>query len=189
MANSKRLLEAMRLQFQWIPVLITDRSHHTSGAERKRAFLFVLLHAAFALVVCGHFMSVIASWVLAFVLQVGAMGLCLMHLALLEEYVDRMNNSLELEHTINPLIVAGVAVRSFACLQCLLSRSWCLLLAGSIELIYDLYVVQRRSLLIDATTIWKEIGVFRTDGRIRLVYQVIMVFAAILYLVMSLYSA
>lgn len=188
MANTKRLLEALRLQFQWIPVLITDRSHHTDR-ERKRAYLFALLHLAFLLVVCGHFMSVIASWVLAFVLQVGTMGLCLMHLALLEDYADKMNNALELEHTINPLIVAEVAVRFFACLQLLLTRSWFLLLAGSLEVVYDFYVVQHRSLLIDATTIWKEIGVFRTDGRIRIAYQVIMVFLAITALVVNLYNS
>ncbi|KPI84589.1 hypothetical protein ABL78_6350 [Leptomonas seymouri] len=188
MANFKRLLEALRLQFQWIPVLITDRSRHTRSDERRRAYLFVLLHFSFALVVCGHFMSVIASWVLAFVLQVGSMGLCLMHLALLEDYADRMSNPQEVEYSINPLVVAEVAVRSFACLQCILTHSWYLLLAGSIELFYDLYVAQQRSLLIDATTIWKEIGMFRTDGRIRAVYQVIMVFLAVLYLVVSLYN-
>lgn len=188
MANSKRLWEALRLQFQWIPVLITDRSHHTSG-ERQRAILFAFLHLAFVLVICGHFVSVIASWVLAFVLQVGSMGLCLMHLALLEEYADKMNNALELEHVINPLLVAEAAVRTFACMQCLLSRSWYLLLAGSLELLYDLYVVQHRSLLIDSTTIWKEIGTFRTDGRIRIAYQVIMVLLAIFYLVVSLYTS
>ncbi|KAK7196120.1 Cornichon protein [Novymonas esmeraldas] len=188
MSNSQRLTEAFRLQFQWVPVLITDRSHHTSG-ERKRAALFALLHVAFVLVLCGHFMSSIASWVLAFVLQSGAMGLSLMHLAMIEEYADRMNNALELEHTVNPLIVAGVAVRCFACLQSVLSRSWLLLLAGSVEVAYDVYVVQHRSLLLDATTIWKEIGALRTDGRIRIVYQVVMVFAAIVHLVTSLYTS
>lgn len=188
MANSKRLLEALQLQFQWIPVLVTDRSHHTKS-ERKRAVLFALLHLGFVLVVCGHFMTVVASWVLAFVLQVGSMGLCLMHLALLEEYADQMNNALELEHTINPLLVAEVAVRSFACLQCLLSWSWFLFLTGSLELVYDFYVVQHRSLLIDATTIWKEIGTFRTDGRIRIAYQVVMVFVSITALVVNLYNS
>lgn len=134
-------------------------------------------------------MSEIASWVLAFVLQAGSMGLCLMHIALLEDYADKMNNALELEHTINPLIVAEVAVRSFACLLCVLMRSWFLLLAGSLEVVYDIYVVQRRSLLIDATTIWKEIGVFRTDARIRIAYQVIMVVVAIVVLVVNLYNS
>ncbi|CBZ29779.1 conserved hypothetical protein [Leishmania mexicana MHOM/GT/2001/U1103] len=188
MSSTKRLADAFRLQFQWIPVLITDRSHH-SGRERKRAMLFVLLHATFLMVLCGHFMSVIVSWVLAFILQSGAMSLCVMHLALLEEYADSMNNALELEHIVNSLIVSEVAVRCFASLQCILTGSWMFLLAGGIELAYDLQVAQHRSLLIDATTIWKELDTFRTDGRIRAVYQILMVFFSIFYLVYSFYTA
>ncbi|AYU81950.1 conserved hypothetical protein [Leishmania infantum JPCM5] len=188
MSSTERLTDAFRLQFQWIPVLITDRSHHT-GRERKRAMLFVLLHASFLMVLCGHFMSVTVSWVLAFILQSGAMALCVMHLALLEEYADSMTNALELEHMVNPLIIAEAAVRCFASLQCVLTGSWMLLLAGSIELAYDLHVTQHRSLLIDATTIWKELETFRTDGRIRTAYQILMVLFAIFYLVYLFYTA
>lgn len=183
-----RLVDAFRLQFQWVSVLITDRSHHTSG-ERKRAILFALLHAAFGLVVLSHLLTPIASWVLAFVLQTGAMAISLMELAMIEEYADRMNNALELEHVINPLLVAGMSVRCFACLQCILTRSWFLLLMGSLEVAYDVAVAQRRSLLMDATTIWKELGTFRTDGRIRLAYNMIMVVVAVFHLVYSLYTS
>ncbi|KAG5471211.1 hypothetical protein CUR178_02522 [Leishmania enriettii] len=185
MSSTERLTDAFRLQFQWIPVLITDRSHHTSG-ERKRCALFAVLHVVFALVIFGHFMHIIVSHALAFILQAGAMGLCLIHLAMLEEYADRMNNALELEHAVNPLIVSGVAVRCFACLQCVLTRSWPVLLAGSVEIMYDFYVAQQRSLLIDGTTIWKEIGTFRRDGRIRVAYQVTMVVGTVVYLIYSI---
>ncbi|CAG9580534.1 conserved hypothetical protein [Leishmania major strain Friedlin] len=188
MSSTKRLTDAFWLQFEWIPVLITDRSHHT-GRDRKRAMLFVLLHASFLMVLCGHFMSVIVSWALAFVLQSGAMVLCVTHLALLEEYADSMKNALELEHMINPLIIAEVAVRCFASLQCVLTGSWMLLLAGSIELAYDLHVTQHRSLLIDAATIWKELEIFRTDGRVRTAYQVLMVLFAIFYFIYSFSTA
>ncbi|CAJ1034606.1 putative Cornichon protein [Leishmania utingensis] len=188
MSSTKRLTDAFRLQFQWIPVLITDRSHHTSG-DRKRSVLFAVLHVTFLLVLCGHFVSVMASWVLAFILQAGAMGLCVLHLTILEEYADRMNKSLELEHVINPLIIAEASVRCFACLQCVLSRSWLLLLAGCVEIAYDVYVVQHRSLLIDGTTIWKEVDIFRTDGRLRVAYQLLMIPVCILYLIFSIYNS
>ncbi|KAG5470792.1 hypothetical protein LSCM1_02042 [Leishmania martiniquensis] len=187
MSGTERLTDAFWLQFQWVPVLITDRSHHTSG-ERKRCALFAVMHVAFLLVLFGHFLSIVVSWALAFIMQAGAMGLCLMHLAMLEEYADRMNNALELEHVVNPFIVGGVAVRCFACLQCILTRSWLLFLAGSVEILYDLYVAQQRSLLIDGTTIWKEIRTYRIDGRIRLGYQVVMVVASVLYLLFSIFT-
>ncbi|GET91722.1 hypothetical protein, conserved [Leishmania tarentolae] len=188
MRSTRRLTEAFQLQFQWIPVLITNRHHHT-GRERKWAMLFVVLHSTFLMVLCGHFMSVIVSWVLAFILQSGAMALCVMHLALLEEYADSMNNALELEHMVNPLIVAGVSVRCFASLQSVFTGWWMFLLGGGVEVAYNVYVAQRRSLLIDATTIWKELDTYRMDGRIRTVYQVLMVVFAVYCLIYSFISS
>lgn len=187
MSSANRLVEAFQLQFSWIRVLLVDPSRY-SHAERKRCVVFAVMHLCFVLMVFLHFLSHFASWVLAFVMQGAALCLALIHMGFVEEYVTKKGNALDTERLVNVVIVAEVAVRCFATLHCLLMRSTVLFLFCFAELLYDFVVAQRRSLLLDATTIWKEIRTFQTDSRIRIAYQAFLTVASIVHL-MSCLSA
>lgn len=188
MDGTKRLAAAFQLQFRWVQVLFTDRQRYTGG-ERKRVYVFMVLHFCFVLVLFGHILHPFISWVLAFLMQAAALTLSMLHLAYVEDYAEKMNNAMELEKDVNPIMVAEISVRCFIVLHCILMHSWVLMALGVVELLYDLFVARQRSFLVDATTVWKEIEALRLDSRIRLGYQGFLVLCTIAHLLYKLMTA
>ncbi|EAN93371.1 hypothetical protein C3747_109g104 [Trypanosoma cruzi] len=179
MDETHRFREAVAMQIDWVHVLITERHRpHTTWKIRQAAF-FAFMHFCFLMVFLGHFVHNIVTWVLAFLLQVAALLLSIFHISSVTDYADKMNNAMELEQQLNPLIIAELSIRCFALLHCLLMGGWLMGIAGLLELAYDYWIFRRGDFLVDATTAWKKLGALEMDSRVRLAYQGVMVIASI----------
>ncbi|RNF14263.1 uncharacterized protein Tco025E_06107 [Trypanosoma conorhini] len=188
MDASHRLREAVTMQLDWVTVLLTERRRPYTSWRIKQAALFAFMHFCFLMVFFGHFVHQIVTWVLAFLLQTAALCISIFHIAIVTDYADRMNNAMELEQQLNPLIIAELSIRCFALLHCVLMGGWIMMIASLLELVYDYWIFRKGDLIVDATTAWKKLGALEIDSRVRLVYQAFMVVVAILNLVLSLMS-
>ncbi|ESL07491.1 hypothetical protein TRSC58_04819 [Trypanosoma rangeli SC58] len=186
MDASHRLREALVMQLDWVTVLVTQRRRSYSAWRVRQSALFAFMHFCFLLVLCGHFVHEVVTWALAFLLQTAALCLSILHITLVTDYADRMNNAMELEHQLNPLIIAELSIRCFAFLHCVLMGGWFMAIANLLELVYDYWIFRKGDFLVDATTAWKRLGALEVDSRVRLVYQALMVVAAMLNFVFLL---
>ncbi|KEG07744.1 hypothetical protein DQ04_08921010 [Trypanosoma grayi] len=186
MDASQRLREAVVMQVDWVPVLVARRGRPYTTWRRRQAICFAVMHFCFALVLFGHFVHNIVTWVLAFLLQTAALSISLFHIAFVVDYEEKMSNAMELEQMLNPLIIAELSIRVFALLDYLLVGGWIMCVISSVELVYDYWAFRSGDLLVDATTAWKKLDALKAGARVRVAYQVIMVIAAILYFVLSL---
>ncbi|RNF08634.1 hypothetical protein TraAM80_02660 [Trypanosoma rangeli] len=186
MDASHRLREALAMQLDWITVLVTHRRRSYSMWRTKQSALFAFMHFCFLLVLFAHFVNEVVTWALTFLLQTAALCLSLLHITLVTDYAERMNNAMELEQQLNPLIIAELSIRCFALLNCVLMGGWFMTIASLLELGYDYWIFRKSDFLVDATTAWKKLGALEVDSRVRLLYQAFMVIAAMLNFVFSL---
>jgi len=185
MSSVQRLFNAFRLQFQWVTVLITDPSRY-SNADRKRCVVFAVMHACFVLILFLHVISFLASCILAFVMQGAALCLAIFHMGFIEEYASKKGNALDTERLVNTVIVGEIAVRCFCALHCILMSSYTFFLLCLVELLYDVVATRNRSLLLDATTIWKEIHFYSRDSQVRIGFQVVLTVYSVIHLMLKM---
>ncbi|KAH9598025.1 Cornichon [Trypanosoma melophagium] len=189
MDASHRFREALIMQVDWVQVMLLQRHRPYTKWRRRQALFFAAIHSCFLLVLFGHFTHDVVTWVLSFLLQTGALCVSLFHAAFVNDYGDRMNNAMELEHQVNPLIIAELMIRCFAMLHFFLMGSWLMFLFGVLELIYDYHIFRKGDFLVDATTAWKKLDALKLDSRLRLGYQSIMEVGSILHFIYSLFTS
>ncbi|ORC91369.1 uncharacterized protein TM35_000063740 [Trypanosoma theileri] len=186
MDASHRFREALIMQVDWVNVLILQRQRPYTTWRRRQAQFFAVMHICFLLVLFGHFVHEVITWALAFLLQTAAFCVSLFHFIFVNEYGDRMNNAMELEQEVNPLVIGEFTIRCFAILHYLLMGAWMMPIAGALELIYDYHIFRKGDFLVDATTAWKKLEALKLDSRLRVGYQTLMLLATILLFVFSL---
>lgn len=181
MDSSRRLTEALRRQFDWVPILVFRRAG-VPAAERRQAMLFCTMHVCLSALVFVHAVTVVASWVFSIFLQLIAVSFATVYLSYLRRYQDKAVEAVEVERLGNPLLIAQITIRGICVAQALLMGSKHIFLLGLLDVAYNWYVARSpRSLLLDATSLWREIDRRSWDALVRLGYQVAMTLAAIAY--------
>lgn len=186
--SSKQLWKALSQQCSWGAVLTAPTSA-CSSADRVRAYFYAAMHISFVLILLTTSMWPRVSVIVICLLYIIAFFISLLVCASFEEYADQMNNALELEKTQNSLVVAVLSVRIFTLLHAFMVCSKLMIFFGLIDIVYTIY--QHRaghSLLVDATTVWKEVERVRLDRRIRLVYNGVLVLVSFLAMLLHFYD-
>ncbi|EPY26847.1 hypothetical protein AGDE_11062 [Angomonas deanei] len=114
------------------------------------------------------------------------MILNVVYFGLVNEYINEKKDPIKLEKDLNPILVATITIRLFTIFHSLLTLSYPLLLLGFVELGYNYYVSTRRPILLDATTIWKDINKIQLDSQIRVGYSVFLSLFSVIYLVITM---
>lgn len=91
-----------------------------------------------------------------------------------------MSNAMDLEQAQNPLAVASMSVRCFSIFHAYLIHGYLLILFGAVELVYNYVVGRKYSLLVDATTVWREVKRLRQDRAIRVGFQGLLLVVSVL---------
>ncbi|EPY33726.1 hypothetical protein STCU_02040 [Strigomonas culicis] len=178
MNGHDRLKKAMKAQFDWIPILITDRKRSTP-LEKKRALIYAFIPFVFLLVLVVQTWHPLMVSLGAFLLQAVATLLTVLYHGFVLDYSNETTDPSELERLLNPIIVATFSIRLFATLHALMVGAWILLIAYTVEFAYVYYAASRGSLLVDATTVWKDIKRIRWDTYYRLAIELFLVLSCI----------
>lgn len=90
-----------------------------------------------------------------------------------------MTNAMDLEKSQNPIMLALVTVRIFSLVHAFMIRADYYFFFSLLDFAYTIYIAQKYSLFIDATTVWKEVKRLRVDRSIRLGYNAFLVLVSI----------
>nr|CCC95614.1 unnamed protein product [Trypanosoma congolense IL3000] len=178
MVVSRGISDALAMQFQWVQVFLLGRRKHYTVGARRRAALFVFMHLCLVIVFFAYFLHDIVSASVAVLIQTTAFVISIMHASAIMDYSDRIINAMELEQQLNPLVVAGLTVRCFTLLHYSLLSWWLMFVVGVLELLYNYWLYRRGLLLVDATTAWRQLEALRTDGKVRVAFQIVLLLIA-----------
>lgn len=182
---SEHLTEAVRRQFGWVLVLAKNPKE-TSRVDRQQAWVLCALHICFALMLVAHAVTVVASWALAFILQLVDVAIAVLYYTYLRRYQEKRLEAMEVERLGNPLMIAQMAVRAFALLHAFLMGSKTMLFTGLLEVAYNFYVSREHSLLVDATKLWREVQWRDRDAAVRWGFQMVMMVLAVAHFLLSM---
>ncbi|RHW68314.1 Cornichon protein [Trypanosoma brucei equiperdum] len=186
MSTPCNIRDALALQFCWVNVLVRRRNGHYTSFARVRAALFASMHACFIVTLLFYFVFEPFSWVLAFLIQLILFIISVVHTALISEYEERLNNAMELERQLNPLIIAELTFRCFSLFHLFLLHWWFAFAVGLLEPLHNYWSYRRAHFLVDAATTWKQLGSLRTDARLRLMIQGLLLILTFAYLTLAL---
>lgn len=179
--------ETLASVFQFVFVL--QQPHKYSKQQRYRAWVIVGAVLLFFTAMLSLLYSLALAWLLGLAMQLAVVAVTSFSVYVLMEYQDKSSDGAEVERLTRPLIEVQLWTRVVQVVHTLLLGEWWLALFIMLPQVpLDLYLRSTRQFVPDPTSLWKTCHALDWWGKVKLLYQAVVVVVFLVLMIFALVS-